>query len=171
MLVVQAAKFAARAHAGQTRDDNKTPYIQHPGRVSSRVAIHDEGTDVMVAAAWLHDTVEDTSVTEADLLRDFGPEVTGLVMELTNPSKGQDLPRSEKKRMDREYLAKVSRQAKIIKMLDRIDNLEDLNSRGPEFTVLYAEESQMLAAVIGDADPQLQKELQCAASRSVEDLA
>ena len=117
---------------------------------------------------WLHDVVEDTSVTEDDLLKEFGPEVTALVMELTNPSKGLGLPRSEAKRMDRAHLAGASRQAKIIKMLDRIDNLNDTNVRGEDFTGLYAAESQMLASVIGDADPELQQELKDAATRSVE---
>jgi len=87
------------------------------------------------------------------------------VVELTNPSKGRkDLPRKDRKAMDRAHLATVSREAKVIKMLDRIDNLSDCDAAPRAFRGLYAMESAMLADVVGDADPRLESELRAAAA-------
>lgn len=158
-LIFKAAQFAARAHEGQLRKVTGTPYVYHPARVAARVAVRSDATEEMVAAAFLHDVVEDTDVTCGGLVEAFGPTVAELVMELTNPSKKLDVTREEKKKVDRDHLALVSREAKIIKMLDRIDNLREMDRSDEAFARTYARESWMLVQLLADADVNLAGEL------------
>jgi (p)ppGpp synthase/HD superfamily hydrolase len=158
-LILRAAAFARRAHAQQRRKYVDRPYIIHPARVAGRVAAHRHATETMVAAAFLHDVVEDTPYSTADVSHEFGPEVARLVEELTNPSKGMKAPRRERKRLDRQHLTVVSAEAKIIKLLDRIDNLQEMATAPDGFRRVYCEESRLLADVIGDADSELRAEL------------
>lgn len=157
-LILKAASFAEHAHRGQTRR-NGTPYVHHPMRVAGRVSMLPGTTEELVAAAWLHDVLEDTKAKLIDLETEFGPKVLKLVIELTNVSTGLALPRAERKRLDREHIAKVSVEAKRIKMLDRIDNLNDMNGYEKDFVLLYTGESKLLADAIGDADRDLKSEL------------
>ncbi len=113
----------------------------------------------MVAAALLHDVVEDTPYTLDDVSAAFGSEVAGLVGELTKASKGSQASRRERKRQDRERLAQVSDEAKIIKLLDRIDNLQDMGDAPKAFRDKYCEESRLLVEAIGEVDPELRAEL------------
>ena len=158
-LILKAASFARCAHADQRRKYNDRPYIQHPARVAGRVAAHPDATEVMAAAAFLHDVVEDTPYTLDEIVAEFGRDVARLVAELTDPSKGMKAPRHERKQIDRDHLALVSVEAKIIKLLDRIDNLQEMAAAPSGFRKKYCEESRLLAEVIGDADPELKAEL------------
>jgi (p)ppGpp synthase/HD superfamily hydrolase len=158
-IIMRAAAFARQAHAEQRRKYNDRPYIVHPARVAGRVAAHPQATETMVAAAFLHDVVEDTPHTLDEVSAEFGPEISRLVDELTNASKRSEAPRCERKRRDRQRLAQVSVEAKIIKLLDRIDNLDELTGAPGGFVRLYCEESRLLMEVIGDADRVLKTEL------------
>jgi len=160
-LVMKAQQVAADAHKGQKRKHSNDPYLIHPMRVARRVMTRPDATPEMVAAAWLHDVVEDTPVTLDEIGKEFGSEIAQLVRELTNASEGSRAPRKERKAMDRAKLAGASREAKIIKLLDRIDNLDDLRKSpaDDDFRDLYAEESRALADAIGDADSRLKNEL------------
>ena len=121
--------------------------------------MHPDATEVMVVAAFLHDVVEDTPHTLDDIAAEFGADVAGLVAELTNPSKGMTAPRQRRKQLDREHLAAVSREAQLIKLLDRIDNLREMADVPAAFRRQYCQESRLLAEVIGEADPSLKAEL------------
>ncbi len=158
-IILKAAAFARQAHDGQRRKYNDRPYIVHPARVAGRVAAHPQATETMVAAAFLHDVVEDTPHILGDIEGEFGTEVARLVEELTNPSKGSTAPRHERKRQDREHLTRVNDEAKIIKLLDRIDNLQEIAEAPGDFLRKYCEESRLLAEVIGDADLDLKADL------------
>jgi (p)ppGpp synthase/HD superfamily hydrolase len=158
-VILKAAAFARQAHAGQNRKYHDRPYIQHPARVAGRVAIHPKATEAMVVAAFLHDVVEDTPHTSEEVSAEFGPEVARLVGELTNPSKGSKAPRRERKQQDRDHFAHVSVEARVIKLLDRIDNLQEMQDAPSGFKAKYCEESRLLADAIGDADPELKAEL------------
>ncbi len=158
-MILEAAVFARLAHAEQQRKFNHRPYIVHPARVAGRVAVHPRATENMVAAAFLHDVVEDTSRTLGDLSAAFGPEVVQLVDELTNPSKGSEAPRPERKQQDRTHLAQISVEAKIIKLFDCIDNLHDVVAAPDSFVRRFCKETRLLAEVIGDADLDLKAEL------------
>lgn len=167
-----AVIFAMTAHNGQRRKYSDAPYVLHPINVARRVSewFHDYGFQnradrgdhlVMTTTALLHDVLEDTKTDVTDLTAVFGPIVTGLVCELTNTAKYEHSDRATVKRMDRERLAKVSPMAKIIKMHDRIDNLEEIvDDPAPDsFKVLYAQESIELVKAIGDADHNLEEKL------------
>lgn len=86
-LVTEAKELATRAHQGQV-DKSGAPYIGHPGRVAGHVAQHAAGEDLEVAqaVAWLHDVVEDTPVTLADLARQFPASVVAAVDAMTKRS-------------------------------------------------------------------------------------
>lgn len=102
-----------------------------------------------VAAGWLHDVKEDSGVTSKQLESEFGSRVAKLVDELTNPSKNYpDLPRSDRKKMDREHLVTVSDSAKFIKCMDRLDNIWEMNDAPDEFKLVYGKESLLLADVL-----------------------
>ena len=76
----RAASFAARAHAGQVRKDGVTPYFAHPVRVAMIVReVFGCDDEVALAAAFLHDTIEDTRTDYDDLLGAFGPRVADCV--------------------------------------------------------------------------------------------
>jgi (p)ppGpp synthase/HD superfamily hydrolase len=156
-LILRAARFARDAHAGQRRKYSGRPYIDHPARVASQASLLDEVTPEEVAAAWLHDVIEDCGVSEQDLVdAGFPPPTVALVVELTNSSKGlRPFPRATKKQMDRDRLRHVSRRAKRLKLLDRIDNLQGLAGADDDFRNLYVAESVLLIECIGDAAPEL----------------
>ena len=84
--------------------------------------MHPISSDITMAVAWLHDTIEDVSWVTRELIeQEFGPEVADMVQQLTNPSKGSPLSRKNRKAMDIAHLASVSHEAQIIKLLDRIE--------------------------------------------------
>lgn len=158
-LILKAARIAERAHRNQKRKWNQDPYILHPARVAGRVGLHHLATETMMAAAYLHDVLEDTGMTAMDLEREVGPPVTDLVVALTNPSKRTQAPRGIRKEIDRQHLSLQSQEVKIIKMLDRIDNLREAGPAPSDFRRLYGNESLLLAFAIGDADDILRDEL------------
>jgi hypothetical protein len=157
-VIIQAAQFAKRAHEGQFRKYTGRPYLTHLERVAGRAATHPSATEEMVAAGYLHDTKEDT---DADISV-FSAPIQRLVEEMTNPSKGSKEPRAVRKRQDREHLATVSDRAKVLKLLDRIDNLREMDQAikdDPKFVKLYLGESLLLLEAIGDVDAELAQEL------------
>lgn len=124
--------------------------------------VKDKQTTVqMIAAAYLHDVLEDANppISSEFLKNIFGSEVTQLVVELTNPSKQYpELSRKDRKEMDRKHLAQVSREAKIIKMTDMLDNYSDMqrnNLPDVEFVTMYVGEGLLLLPLLADANPQL----------------
>jgi (p)ppGpp synthase/HD superfamily hydrolase len=126
----RAISFAARAHRHQLRKDNGTPYVAHPCRVMATLALVFGCTDeVALAAAVLHDTIEDTTTDYDDLLQHFGPEVATLVASLT-----KNMARPEAAR-EAEYdaaLARADWRARLIKLADVYDNLSDLETSPAE---------------------------------------
>jgi (p)ppGpp synthase/HD superfamily hydrolase len=156
-LILRAARFARDAHRGQRRKFGGGPYIDHPGRVAAQATLLDELAAEDVAAAWLHDVIEDCGVTAEDLrAAGFPDQTVDLVVELTNPSKRRkDLRRAGRKQLDRDHLRGVSRKAKRLKMLDRIDNLRESSVADDAFRSLYVAESLLLVDCLKDADPTL----------------
>ena len=140
-LIIKAATIAHNAHKGQFRKYGwKLPYIIHPIRVAGMTTIYYPKNAEMIAAAWLHDVLEDTQYST--LKEDFGEKIYELVCELTNPSKGLTLPRHQRKTLDREHIKNISREAKIIKLIDRIDNLLDVVEGPKDFIELYSNVSR-----------------------------
>jgi guanosine-3',5'-bis(diphosphate) 3'-pyrophosphohydrolase len=164
-LIIMAAQLAAEAHKGQTRKwgHKNDPYILHPIRVAGRIAIHRFATEDMVAAALLHDSVEDSDLTEETIIaKGIGARVAYLVTNLTNTSKGMNLGRSERKRIDRERLKNTPWEARLIKLADRLDNIRDINgdSETPkDFDTMYRRETLLLLDVLKGTDIELEAEL------------
>lgn len=149
-IIMQAAKIATVAHEGQLRD-NKRPYITHPARVAGQALIHPDATEEWGAIGYLHDVLEDSSMTEAVLRKLFSGLVVDRVVELTNQYVDKTEIRAARKAKERERLGTVSRVAKIIKMLDREDNLLEMPTPC-SFRDLYVRESRLLLPHLEDAD-------------------
>ena len=137
---------------GGTRPTN--PYIVHPQAVMELVRSVPH-TEEMLAAAWLHDTVEDTPTTLGDIDSHFGPKVAELVRMLTNVSHAEDGNRFERKNRDRRHSAAASPQAKTIKLADLIDNTRSLLDYDSHFAQTYLIEKQRLLEVLTEGDPTL----------------
>jgi len=154
-LIRKAGHFARHAHRGQQRKYRGSPYSHHPFRVARAVAGHEIGSRITVAAALLHDTIEDTGVREGDLRREFGDEIADLVVELTKPDYPESVSRAQRFELELKRLATISRRAKIIKLLDRMDNVRDSAQIQDRFTEIYLAESKALARELHDADPKV----------------
>lgn len=129
-LILKAAEFAARKHRDQRRKDKSaSPYINHPialAEVLSRVG-GITSPDVL-AAALLHDTLEDTKTNRAELKRAFGPHITKIVEEVTDNKR---LPKQRRKDLQVEHAAHSSKGAKLVKLADKISNLSDMATNPP----------------------------------------
>ncbi len=128
--VIKAAIFAERKHRGQTRKDaKKTPYIAHPLDVAQFVALEAEaGNQEVVAAALLHDTIEDTGTSYNDLVDEFGSSVADLVSEVSDD---KSLPKDARKQAQIDHAASLSEGAALIKLADKMCNVGDVVSNPP----------------------------------------
>jgi GTP diphosphokinase / guanosine-3',5'-bis(diphosphate) 3'-diphosphatase len=124
-----ATAFAAEKHRNQRRKDrDASPYINHPialANVLAQVGVSDLG---VLIAALLHDTIEDTDTTAAELAAQFGDEVAGIVLEVTDD---KSLPKAERKRLQVEHAPSISDKAKLVKLADKICNVRDMNAAPP----------------------------------------
>jgi (p)ppGpp synthase/HD superfamily hydrolase len=125
VLLTRAALTAAEAHKGQTRKGGEVPYVNHVLEVAHLVA-EAGGTPEMVAAALLHDTVEDTEATEATIAAAFGPCIATLVAGLTDAPEWEALPREARKRRQADHMARAPRAVKRIKIADQTSNVRDV---------------------------------------------
>jgi (p)ppGpp synthase/HD superfamily hydrolase len=149
----RAKQFATQAHANidQRRKFTGEPYIVHPAAVVEIVRSVDH-TEAMLAAAWLHDTVEDTPVTLEDIKREFGAEVAELVEMLTDVNRPEDGNRAVRKEIDRQHTARASRAAKTIKLADLIDNSRSILAHDHNFARVYLREKGRLLEVLTEGD-------------------
>jgi GTP diphosphokinase / guanosine-3',5'-bis(diphosphate) 3'-diphosphatase len=168
-IIIKAAQLAKKLHEGQFRKYSGAPYISHTARVAGRMATHPIATEELVAAAFLHDVIEDCNVTDTELLESLSSVTAEWELDvrirntvyyvewMTNKSLGSPLNRKKRKEMDAECLETAPKEVKVLKMLDRIDNLRELPP-DDGFTAKYAEESLYLINCIGDADDDLKNE-------------
>jgi GTP diphosphokinase / guanosine-3',5'-bis(diphosphate) 3'-diphosphatase len=124
-LILKALKFAARKHRNQRRKDKEgTPYINHPIYVAETLwrtgNVRDAAT---IAAAILHDTIEDTSATPEEIEALFGKEVLSLVQEVSDDKR---LPKEVRKQLQIEHAPHISIRAKEIKLADKLCNVHDI---------------------------------------------
>ncbi len=121
----EAASFAARAHRGGLRQDGETPYIAHPARVALTLRdLFGCEDDHALAAALLHDVIEDTGTDFDDIEDLFGIETARLVAAL---SKDPRLPEAEREPAYDEALARAGWKAHLVKLADQYDNLSDVD--------------------------------------------
>ncbi len=124
-----AFDLAARWHAGQTRKGCKQePFVQHPLRVAGILIQHGVTRRDLISAALLHDILEDTDCPPEEIRTQFGNEVWGWVMEVTDR---KELLKSLRKQMQVERAEMLSPEAKLIRLADKIDNLESLLTDPP----------------------------------------
>ena len=129
-LLLKALAFAAHKHRDQRRKDAEaSPYINHPIALAD-VLVNEGGvTDAEVlSAALLHDTVEDTATTHEELLEAFGSRIARIVAEVTDDKR---LPKEERKRLQVEHAPTLSREARLVKLADKLCNLRDVAERPP----------------------------------------
>ena len=121
-LVSEAAELAAHRHNGMARKGRgNEPYINHLAEVANLLATATEGVDAeIVAAGWLHDSIEDTDTTRAELAQTFSERVASLVVECTDD---MSLPKAERRRKQIEDAPHKSSGAKLIKIADKISNI------------------------------------------------
>jgi (p)ppGpp synthase/HD superfamily hydrolase len=159
-VVRKAQVYAMAAHAavGQRRKYTNEPYIVHPAEVVRIVAGVPGATPDMVAAAWLHDVVEDTGCTFTDVHMAFGIDIATLVGWLTDVSKPEDGNRAYRKAIDRVHTAEAPAEAQTIKLADLISNSRSIMAHDPAFARTYLEEKRLLLAVMTRGDAGLHAE-------------
>ena len=151
-----AVQFAAEAHERkkQRRKGSDLPYIVHPLEVMTILRRHGETDEATLAAAVLHDVVEDCDVPIDEVRARFGERVAAIVAAVTKPP---DLPKAEQKRAARELLVAGPAAARRVKMADRLSNLLDLDALGwtDAWKAEYRAEALDIAALGDAAHPEL----------------
>lgn len=139
----RAREFATKKHSGQTRRDG-TPYIRHPERVAGYVEQFKKSHKInhLKAAAYLHDTLEDTETTYEELKAEFGELISSLVKELTSD-------KEQSKAIGKAaYLANKMKNMTdwglVLKLSDRRDNVDDLKTADEKFRVRYKKETEII---------------------------
>ncbi|MCH8821934.1 MAG: bifunctional (p)ppGpp synthetase/guanosine-3',5'-bis(diphosphate) 3'-pyrophosphohydrolase [Planctomycetes bacterium] len=146
----EACAFAARAHLHQLRRDGKTPYFSHCVRVALTVALKFDCTDEKIlAAALLHDVIEDTTVDYDEVLHHFGKEIADIVAAL---SKDMRMIESKREPAYDAQLAAGPWEARLIKLADVFDNITDADTeKAQQMLVGKAHRALKLA----EGDPKL----------------
>ncbi len=119
-LVFRAIEFAAKAHSGQCRKGTQIPYIIHPLNVA-KILIENQCEDRIVVAGLLHDTLEDTDVTYADIRKHFGEEIARLVAAASEPDKSDMWENRKQQTID--HLKEASVDALVVECADKLDNI------------------------------------------------
>lgn len=129
-LIMRALAFASHKHRDQRRKDAEaSPYINHPIALAN--ILTNEGgikDPIVICAALLHDTIEDTETTADELRATFGEEITAIVLEVTDD---KSLSKAERKRQQVVHAITASEQAKLVKLADKISNLRDISISAP----------------------------------------
>jgi (p)ppGpp synthase/HD superfamily hydrolase len=130
MALMRALDYAARRHVDQRRKGaSAKPYINHLAEVAHLLAEATGGEDTnLVIAGLLHDAIEDTGATEAEITQAFGADVATLVVAVTDD---KSLPKAERKRLQVETVAKKPDRAKMLKIADKTSNLRDIAADPP----------------------------------------
>ena len=140
-ISTKALDYATKAHKGQFRSDG-TEYIKHPERVAAYVKgfKKSHNLDALLAAAFLHDTVEDTDTTHEDLEKMFGGLVAGLVKDLTSDK--DEIEKIGKTAFLSRKMETMSSYALVVKLADRLDNVQDIaTAKTPEWRTKYKKET------------------------------
>ncbi len=129
-LLVDAAAFAAAKHRNQRRKDAEaSPYINHPLELARILAVDGDVADAQtIAAALLHDTIEDTQTTFEELKERFGKVVADIVAEVTD---NKALSNAERKHLQEVHAPHLTTRAKLVKLADKIANVRDVADNPP----------------------------------------
>jgi GTP diphosphokinase / guanosine-3',5'-bis(diphosphate) 3'-diphosphatase len=130
-LLLEALAFAAEKHRMQRRkDEEASPYINHPIALAQVLCNEGGITDtVVLCAALLHDTIEDTDTTAEELRKRFGEAIATIVVDVTDD---KSLPKDTRKREQVKHAPSLSREAKLVKLADKICNVRDVTATPPK---------------------------------------
>ena len=129
--VLKAVHFAAFKHSNQRRKNkSQDPYINHPIEVAYFLSQVPGVNQETIIAGLLHDTVEDTNTTRAELEQEFGSEIANIVMECTDD---KSLPKVTRKKLQIEHASSslMSHSARLVKLADKLSNLKNLLADPP----------------------------------------
>lgn len=130
VLVTRAAHFAAQRHAGCRRKGAaREPYINHLAEVAALLAESSPQDAALVAAGWLHDTIEDTATEREELADSFGEDVATLVAEVTDD---KSLEKAVRKQLQVEHAPHKSPRARMLKIADKTSNIRSLMTSPPD---------------------------------------
>jgi (p)ppGpp synthase/HD superfamily hydrolase len=170
-LVVRALAFATLRHTDQRRKGRRAqPYVNHLAEVALLVSEATGGQDAaLVAAALLHDVVEDQDVTAAEIEATFGADVAGLVMEVTDD---KALEATERKRLQIAHAPHLSARAKVLKLADKTANLRSIAEDPPQDwsparARAYVEWARAVVAGLAGASPALEAAFDQAAGEAI----
>lgn len=145
-LTYKAAQFAKQKHAGQIRRGSGAAYFSHVEEVAIMVAAILDDAEA-VAAAYLHDTVEDCGVTLDEIAEKFGYRVAQIVEGLTDVYTKEAYPamsRAERKQKERERLGMTDPVTQTIKLCDLISNTRSIVRDDKKFAPTYLDEKEAL---------------------------
>ncbi len=130
-ILLKAVAFAAEKHKNQRRKDTQSsPYINHPIALANLLAHEGEITNnEVLCAALLHDTIEDTQTTQAELIEHFGVKIASIVMEVSD---NKFLSKEKRKQAQIDHTPHISLEAKLVKLADKICNLRDVINAPPK---------------------------------------
>jgi guanosine-3',5'-bis(diphosphate) 3'-pyrophosphohydrolase len=168
-IVLAASAFAAFKHRDQRRKGAEaSPYINHPIAVANVLANEAGIADpTILAAALLHDTIEDTDTTAKELELEFGPVIAAIVVEVTDD---KSLLKMERKRLQIEHAATLSTPAKLVKLADKICNVRDMSQSppmdwSPERKAEYFNWAKQVVDQLRGVSPELEKQFDAALAR------
>ena len=161
---LKALSFAADKHRNQRRKDSEaSPYINHPIALAN-VLVNEAGISdpVVLCAALLHDTIEDTETTYEELVERFGKAIADVVQEVTDD---KDLAKEVRKQLQIEHAAHASPQARLVKLADKICNLRDIAANPPadwhlERKIDYFVWAKKVVDALGSTHPALEAAFQ-----------
>ncbi|WP_158231213.1 HD domain-containing protein [Bradyrhizobium sp. C9] len=149
-LIEKAREFAREKHAQQKRNYTGEPYFLHLEEVAS--IVERAGlSETAIAAAWLHDTVEDTDATLPEICAKFGSAVALMVLDLTDTPPGYGLNRASRGEIDRRRLAAASPETQGVKCADLISNTSSIAKHDPGFATKYLPEKRATLEILTKA--------------------
>ncbi|HUT49847.1 MAG TPA: HD domain-containing protein [Alphaproteobacteria bacterium] len=174
MALMRALDYAARRHADQRRKGvGAKPYINHLAEVAHLLADATGGEDTnLVVAGLLHDAIEDTGATRAEIAEAFGEDVATLVAAVTDD---KALPKSERKRLQIETAPTKPERSRLLKIADKTSNLRDIAADPPadwppERKNDYIEWAASVVAGCRGVSPVLERQFEDAKAAAVRSL-
>ena len=142
-LILKAFRFASEKHNEQRRKDAKaSPYINHPIQVAEILWMIGDVRDVtLLVASILHDTIEDTATKPDEIRLLFGEDVLSLVLEVTDD---KSLPKQVRKQLQVEHAPHKTQKAKLLKLADKISNVQDIITSPPRDWSLKRKQEYLL---------------------------
>lgn len=179
-ILAFVTSLADRSHGDQVRKYTGERYVSHPIRVMETVRGYNDDVRVCCAAL-LHDVLEDTAVTQAEMKNDLlsvlprieAEQVMTQVVELTDVFTREDYPqinRRTRKHKEAQRLATISPEAQSIKYADIMDNVTDIVQQDMDFARVFVREAKQMLAVMNAGHPELRKKAIALVDHCLQDL-